>query len=401
MEMTKRLFILGASVLQLPAILEAKKMGFEVGVADMNSEAIGAPYADVFFPVSTTDINGIISSVESFGADGIMTLATDMPMRTIAQVCKRFPWLVGLDCETAIRCTDKSEMIKAFHAYKVPAPWYKIVNREGLNRLIPNSFSYPCISKPIDASGSRGVCYIESPKALIPAVRYSLTQSRDGKAIIEEYLDGDEISVEAITVKGETHIIAITDKVVTGQPYFVEMGHSQPSKYSLTHEDEICQIATKAIHAVGIVNGPSHIEMKNTSKGFKMIEIGARLGGDCITTHLVPLSTGISMVRATIDLALGYTPDLNIKTHKGSAIRYIPHNQEGILQDIRGVEQALKMPFIENVVINKLPGEPIGEIKSSNDRLGFVISCADNASIAINACEDALASISYTIQTQK
>ena len=95
--MPARLFILGGSVLQLPAILEAKRMGLEVGVADMNPNAVGVAYADAFFPVSTTDIGGVISAVEQFGADGIMTLATDMPMRTIARVCERFPSLNGID----------------------------------------------------------------------------------------------------------------------------------------------------------------------------------------------------------------------------------------------------------------------------------------------------------------
>lgn len=396
--MSKRLFILGASVLQLPAILEAKQMGLEVGVADLNPRAVGVTHADVFYPVSTTDIDGVISAVEHFRADGIMTLATDMPMRTIARVCERFSNLVGIDYETAVKCTDKFEMIKAFHAHNVPAPWYKIVDRNDLSNLHPDSFSYPCISKPIDASGSRGVSYIETPKDLIFSIRYSMAQSRDGKVIVEEYLDGDEISVETITVKGKTYIIAITDKVVTGHPYFVEMGHSQPSKYTQTKGEEITRVATAAIQAVGIVSGPSHIEMKNTSEGFKMIEIGARLGGDCITTHLVPLSTGVSMVRATIDLALGCIPDLSFKKQKGSAIRFIPHNQLGILQDIRGVEQALNMPLIEATIINKFPGDLIEEIRSSNDRLGFVISCADNASSAIDACEEALSCISYTVK---
>ena len=396
--MPARLFILGGSVLQLPAILEAKRMGLEVGVADMNPNAVGVAYADAFFPVSTTDIGGVISAVEQFGADGIMTLATDMPMRTIARVCERFPSLNGIDYTTALRCTDKLQMIEAFHTHGVPAPWYVIVDSSTLNCFCTDDITYPCISKPVDASGSRGVCFIKTPEDLPAAVKYSLKHSQEGKVILEEYLEGDEVSVETITIHGETHIIAVTDKLVTGAPFFVEMGHSQPSRFQSTHGSEIKRVASEAIKAVGIVDGPSHVEMKKTSNGFKMIEIGARLGGDCITSHLVPLSTGISMVRAVIDIALGDTPDLTIKSHKGSAIRYIPHQCFGILQDVCGVTEASDIPGIESIVINKTAGDYIGEIRCSNDRLGFVISCADSSSSAISTCEEALSLIYYTVK---
>ena len=102
----KRLFIIGASILQLPAIQKAKEMGLYVGVADFNPNAIGIKYADEYFNVSTIDEEGIYQASKDFHADGIMTLATDMPMRSVAYATEKLN-LVGISYNTAIKATDK------------------------------------------------------------------------------------------------------------------------------------------------------------------------------------------------------------------------------------------------------------------------------------------------------
>ena len=164
---------------------------------------------------------------------------------------------------------------------------------------------------------------IENREELERAVRYSSSNGREGSVIVEEYLQGSEVSVEVMVIDGEVHILQVTDKLTTGAPHFVEMGHSQPSR--LRNEDikAIRDLAARAVKSVGIDNGPAHVEIMLTDKGPKMIELGARMGGDCITTHLVPLSTGIDMVKATIQIALGEQPDIAPKFNKGAAIRYI------------------------------------------------------------------------------
>ena len=151
-----------------------------------------------------------------------------------------------------------------------------------------------------------------------------------------------------------------------------------------------------AIKAIGIETGPAHVEMMVTSQGVKMIELGARMGGDCITTHLVPLSTGIDMIRATIDLSLGLDPDISVKFQKGSAIRFFK-TSTGILRSITGIDEARETNGIIDVVFTKSIGEKIENINSSIDRIGYVISQAQNAEYAIRACSDAMKKI--TIET--
>lgn len=381
----KRIFIIGASILQLPAIQKAKKLGYYVGVADFNPNAVGIPYADEYYNVSTIDEEGVYEAAKAFGADGIMTLATDMPMRSVAYACKKLG-LTGISYDTAVKATDKGEMIMAFEAHGVEHPWYYIV--EDATKPLPEGITYPCITKPTDNAGSRGVMLVNSREELESALAYSSENGRSGAVIVEEYMVGPEVSVEVVVCKGVPHVLQITDKLTTGAPHFVEMGHSQPSRLPVADQEKIKDLACRAVKAVGIDNGPAHVEIMLTKDGPKMVELGARMGGDCITTHLVPLSTGVDMIKATMDICLGQTPDIEPKFQKGSAIRFFDV-QPGTITAIEGVEKAKAIPGVQEISFTKQVGDIAGEIGASGDRVGFVVAQAATAATAVAVCEQA------------
>lgn len=392
----KKILIIGASILQLPAIRKAKELGYYVGVADYNPNAIGIAEADEYFNVSTIDVDGVVKVAQEFKPDGIMTLATDMPMRAVAKACE-VCGIAGISYDTAIKATDKGEMIKAFEAAGVEHPWYYIIpNHAALEDVIDN-VTYPCIMKPTDNAGSRGVVLCHSREELENEYDYSHQESRSGAVIIEEYLQGSEFSIEVMVVDGEPYVLQITDKLTTGAPHFVEMGHSQPTRQNEENREKIRDLAIRACKAVGINVGPAHVEMILTKDGPKMVELGARMGGDCITTHLVPLSTGIDMVGCTIKLACGEKIDIEPKFNKGSAIRYFKaHN--GVIKSIDGIEEAKKIPGVQEISIVHLVGEKIGEIGSSTDRVGFVIVQAETADEAVDICEKAMDRVHIKIE---
>ena len=392
----KRLMIVGASVLQLPAILKAKEMGLYVGVADFNPEAVGIKYADEFFNASTMDEDAVLKAAEEFKPDGIMTLATDMPMRGVSKASDKLH-LHSISYETSFKATDKYEMIKAFKAYGVPSPWYFDVDSYEDLKALEGKVSFPCIIKPTDNAGSHGVAKVHDFEELLANYEYSHSCSRHGKVIVEEYLDGPEVSVEVMVVKGTVHILQITDKITTGAPHFVEMGHTQPSRLPEETQRQIREVAEAACKSLGLDKGPAHVEMKVTSRGPVMIELGARMGGDNITTHLVPLSTGIDMVGATIKVALGEEPDIQPTLHCGSAIRYfdVPF---GTIKSIGGVEEAEKIPGVKQITFTKGVGEESTPIECSNDRIGFVIAQGGTAEEAALACEEAMKRIIIIIE---
>lgn len=231
---------------------------------------------------------------------------------------------------------------------------------------------------------------------LLDNYEYAHSCSRHGKVIVEEYLDGPEVSVEVMVVNGIVHVLQITDKITTGAPHFVEMGHTQPSRLPFPTQDAIRQVAESACKAVGINKGPAHVEMKVTSRGPVMIELGARMGGDNITTHLVPLSTGIDMVGSTIKVALGEDPDIKPTLHCGSAIRYfeVPF---GVIKTIDNMDEARRVPGVKQITFTKQVGEESSPIQCSNDRIGFVIAQGATAEDAVKACEEAMKVIQIRI----
>lgn len=383
-----RVLIIGASFLQLPAIIKAKELGHYVAVADYNPEAVGIPYADEYFNASTIDTDAILKVAQEFCPDGVMTLATDMPMRSVAAVAEALN-LPGISMCTAIKATDKAEMIKAFKENNVSSPWYFVINNESELQEIKHAFSYPCIMKPTDNAGSRGVMLIHNASELDNAYKFSSGQGRSGAVIVEEYMTGKEVSVEIVAYKGDIHVLAVTDKLTTGAPHFVELGHNQPSALPAKDIEAIHKLAQNAVEAVGITDGPAHVEIMLTKDGPKMIELGARMGGDCITTHLVPLSTGIDMVKATIDISLGQCPDITPQYHKGSAIRFLVP-EAGVVSEIKGVDKALSIPGVKDAYVSVSVGDCVKEIESSIDRSGYVIAQGDDLHSAIECCELAL-----------
>lgn len=387
--------IVGASVLQLPAILKAKEMGLHVAVVDFNPRAIGIPYADKFYNASTMDEDAVLAAAEDYKPDGIMTLATDMPMRGVAKTSDKLH-LHSINYETAVKATDKYDMIKAFKDHDVPSPWFFVVDSLEELKAHEADVTFPCIIKPTDNAGSHGVAKVYSFLELIDNYEYSHSCSRHGKVIVEEYLDGPEVSVEVMVVNGEVNILQITDKITTGAPHFVEMGHTQPSRLPEETQRQIREVAEAACKSLGLDKGPAHVEMKVTSRGPVMIELGARMGGDNITTHLVPLSTGIDMVKATINVALGEEPDIEPTLHCSSAIRYfeVPF---GTIKAIENVEEAQQVPGVKQITFTKNVGEESTPIHCSNDRIGFVIAQGATAQEVVKACDEATKKIIITI----
>lgn len=385
----KKIMILGASILQLPAIKTAKEMGLEVIAVDMNPEAVGFEVPGVIKEViSTIDTAAILDSAKKHNIDGIMTLATDMPMQSVAAVCHEMG-LVGISKDAALKATNKAFMREALKTENVPVPlFYRVREKNEFKRAVEHvrSAGFKCIAKPADNSGSRGVSLLDLNSDLDKAYCYTAQYSRDGEIVVEEYMEGPEVSVETLAVNGDIHVIQITDKLTTGAPYFVEMGHNQPSLLQESTKEKISEVAIAANRAIGIQSGPSHTEIKVTKDGPKIVEIGARLGGDCITTHLVPLSTGVDIVKCNIQIALGEKPDLEQKWNKGAAIRYLK-TDTGIVRRITGVKKAEEVPGVVQVSIVHGVGEHVGEIRSSGDRAGFVIAQADSATDAIAASE--------------
>lgn len=394
----KKLLILGAGIEQLPGIKQAKLMGLYVIAFDYNPQAPGFEYCDEHYVISTIDIDKAVEKASELLPDGVITLASDMPMRTVAAIGEKLG-LRTIDSQTAIRATDKGIMRRALEEHGVPIPEYHTVNCESdflcvAQKFIDRDTRFIC--KPTDNAASRGVVLCDKTTNLENAYKYCKDSSRKGTIIVEEYMEGYEVSVETIAEDGIVHVIAITDKLTSGAPNFVELGHSQPSMLSKEIQETIVDIAVKANKAIGIENGPSHTEIIVTKQGPKIVELGARLGGDNINTHLVPLSTGVSIVECVIRCALGEPINYLPKYSKGAAIRFF-EGKPGVVKSIRGIDTAKSLTGVITVDSYVNIGDKTDYLHSSDERLGCVVAQADNAEEAINLCEEAKKSIVFDI----
>jgi len=394
----EKIMILGASILQLPAILKAKDMGLGVVVADMDPDAVGFKVDDVICEViSTIDEDRILEAAKRHCIDGILTICTDLPMRAVARVAKEMN-LPGITPEAAFMCTNKGAMRKRLKEHGVPVPeYYNVVTREEYKEAI-SKFPEKCVVKAVDNSGSRGIQLIHNvkdEKTVDEAYDYCIQFSHSGELVVEEFMEGPEICVETLNFDRKCHPIQITDQLEKQPPYFTDAGYNQPSLLSEDVKERIREVAIAANMALENYTGSSCTEMIVTKDGPKVVEVGARLAGDCMTTHLVPMSTGVNMVEGVINIALGRPVDITPKYQKASAIRYYLKPTIGEITGIEGVEEAEKVEGIQQVTIVHGIGKIAKPLRSSADRLAFVIAQADDAKSAIRQCEIALDKLKF------
>lgn len=393
----KKMMILGASALQVPAIKKAKELGYEVISVDYDPNAVGFELADVKLVVSTLDQEEVLRQARIYKPDVVITSTSDGPVRTAAYVNEQLGKKPDLAYEDSLCATIKSYMRDRLKEYNVPIPQYFIVKNEEEFIKAAQELKGDMIVKPADNAGSRGVVLIKKdvvsgktqPEDVLSVYEYSKGNSRNGVVMVEEFMEGEEVSVESMTVNGETTVITITDKMTTSPPYFVELGHAEPSRHPEVLQEQIKEITKQAVAAIRLQNGPSHTEIKLTKDGPKIVELAARLGGDFITSRLVPLSTGVDMVGNSVILATGGKVELGKKWDKGSAIRFIP-GENGTITNIMIPQELYELPGIEEIVLYKKAGDVVDGTKSSNDRLGYIIATGKDAADAFDRATEVL-----------
>ena len=386
----KRLLILGAPVFQIPVIEKAHEMGLYVGVVDLNKDAPAINYADEYYCASIKNYNEVIKIAEIFRPNGIMSGACDTSVVTVAQLCNVLG-LPGHSIEAAINSTDKLKMLQAFSENNVNHPKFQVISREEINTA-EISVGFPAVSKPVDSSGSRGISFIENEKTVIAALLNSADSSQSGNVLVEEYMEGPEVSVEMLVIDGTPYVLQITDKTTTGAPHFIEIGHCQPSTLDKNIQEEIRAIAKQAVLAVGLVNSVAHVEVKVTSEGVKMVELGARLGGDCISSYLIDNSIlGIDMTKAAIKIALGEKNDISQYCFSGdsSVVKFIL-DEVGEVAEISGINEVASMDGVIKVLCTTKVGDKLSGNSENASRHIYVVARGKTREEAEYICDKAL-----------
>ena len=363
--------IIGANDFQNQLILRAKAMGYVTHVFAWQCGDVGERTADYFYPVSIVEKERILEICRAIRPVGVCSIASDLAAITVNFVAEGLG-LVGNGMESAIRATNKHLMRRAFEKAGLPSCKSILVTEDTDLNALP--LTYPVIVKPTDRSGSRGIRKVTDPAELPEAVAFAREPSFEKKVLVEEFAEGREYSVEYLSWEGEHSFLAVTEKFTTGAPLFVETGHLQPPKHMDSETlQKIKTLVPQVLDSLGVKYGASHTELKVDERGdIRLIECGARMGGDCIGSDLVKLSTGVDFVQGVIDTACGVKPSFEPAGEKRvAAVRFI--FSEDDLKALETIRRENPESLYRVSEILPIDGH---EIRDSSTRYGYYILTA-------------------------
>lgn len=425
----KRVFMLGAGFMQGIAIRAARALGCTVVAADGNPSAVCAAEADEFVCIDLKDTARLIDYArylqQNGGLDAVFTAATDFSaaVAAIAAACG----LRGHTLEAALNATDKVRMRECFRKAGVPSPAFIELTAADLAapadrleargnvrysdlgaatadtlewRLGELAGRFPLVVKPVDNMGARGCSLVKNLSELRKAAATALQYSRSGRAIVEEYIEGSEFSIEGLIFGGRLYITALADRHIFFPPYFIEMGHTIPSDCTQDIADEVMSVFERGVHALGLTDGAvkGDILVRN-GKAF-VGEIAARLSGGYMSGWTVPYSCGLDITAAALTLALGGSPWLHTC---GKDFFVVPLKQNcpfvsaerawisipGQVASVSGLEAARAAPFVKDVFPRAGAGDTVVFPQNNVEKCGNVLSAAPSRREAVQASEAA------------
>ena len=393
----KRLLVLAAGILQVPVIKRAREMGVYVIAADGDPNACGLKYADKSIVANITSEEEMLRVAREENIDGVIHPCSEVSMSVMGRINDELH-LSGISKEQAIRATNKHLMREAFEKAGAPSPKSRcFTDVEVAWGSFCTDFTGACILKPSRNSGSRGIAKISSNIKMDEFARLfeiSKNESRDKQVMLEQFIEGPEFSIEIIVWNGKVNVLTVTDKKTTEAPHFVELGHNQPSCFPSKTVEKIKAAAMAGVKALGVNNCACHAEVKVQDGEPYIMEIGARMGGDFISTVLTPLSTGVDMIAAAVNCALGIEPDLTPKAEpQGVCIRYFCP-KPGVLKSISNTEVLDNSRVYEWEIYHKV-GDIIPEVTSSLCRSGHVIVTEETPQKAIDLADRMIEEVKF------
>lgn len=364
--------------------------------------------ADVHIETETNNVKSLIQFLEGYYKeapfDGIVTFS-DYYVDIAAQVATHFE-LPSSSPKSIYTAKNKDVSRLCLQQNGVPSAKFKVVKNIEDPYNAAQDIGYPCVVKPTAESSSYSVQCVFNDEELSLAFKKanSLTinergQRREGKVLIEEYMDGEEVSVESITIEGKTKILGITSKGLTEWPNFVECEFCFPYTLPKQTQDSVFSIVKNAIDAIEFSHGPCHTEVRLTKSGPKIVEINPRLGGRFIS-KMIQDSLDINPIKEVIKLAIGETLDLSPKKSSGSAWCAITASKTGILTNIIGEEKVLSSTGVKKLTFNAKIGSRVKKPSNNGDTIGYIYTIGKDAFDARDSLRTARDTLEFIISEE-
>lgn len=370
----KRILVIGAGDYQVPLIKRIIEKGYEAYCVDFNPNAPGYNFASGYRNIDVMDFQSCLSYATELKVDAVMTYGATLTLLTVAFLGKELG-LPAISMETAQLSKSKFEIKKRLYenGCNVKGEFFKVTSAEEART---HDYQLPCVIKPSDGSGSKGVSLVYKKEELDEAIEYAFSSSRYSDVYVESLIDGEEYSVEAFVCKGKIYVYAIVKTTFTKDEIGnIHYGHRTPSGLNKETEVAIESEVKKAIKALGITMNSVNFDViveKNTGKPY-IIDCGIRIGQNLISSHLVPLSRGVCVIDNTIELALGNAIDAEPQKQECIATRLLIYNP-GIIKEIKPFEEVIDGQTVLDVVLRKKVGDELRPYQDKSDTCGWVVT---------------------------
>jgi biotin carboxylase len=380
----QRLLVLGAGPAQIGLLRAARERGLFVIAVDRDPAAAGFAYADKRAVLSTEDEPGVDRLARAEDVDGIVSPGSDWPVGVAARVAERLALPHPIDAATAALATSKQRQRERFAEAGVPQP-----------RILDEPAA-PAVVKAPDRQGQRGLTFVRTAGELPAAIEAAVEASRNGSHIVEEYVDGPEVTVQAVSVDGAFHPLLVADRLTADPPAFgVALAHAWPC---VSETQGPIAAARAAAEALGIRNGPTYTQIRVGADGCRVVELAARLGGGH-DAELCEAATGAPLNDLALDFALGNRPCVSETqgARAGGACVLFLVAPEGVLQAVEGREEAHGVEGVLDVRIYREPGHVFGPLRHGSDRAGAVLALGDDRDDALERARRAASSIRFLV----
>jgi biotin carboxylase len=372
----RRLLVLGAGPGQLGLLEAARARGLFVIAVDRDAGAPGFRYADRRAIVSVEDEPALERLAEAERVDGVIAPGIDWPVGPAARIASRFGLPHPISPASAVLSTSKLRQRERFGEAGVPQTRWKLVTEPD------DELGFPCVVKAPDRQGQRGLSLVRVPGELEPAVRAALRASRSGLCLIEELVDGPEVTVNAFSRDGVFHPLTITDRITAEPPAFgVALAHV----WAAEHADGAAEVAERAAQALGIENGPTYTQLRVGPDGPRVIELAARVGGGH-DAELCEAALGIDLNALALSAALGEEIDhgrLGVRERAGGACVRFLVAPAGELREVDGVQEAACSPGVAWVRVYRTAGALIRPLRLGSDRAGAILATGETRTQAL------------------
>lgn len=364
-------------------------------------------YADEVLVTETNDVQNLLEKLKPYQFDGGITVC-DYYIEVVREVAKA----LNLPCpfpNQVKNVRQKHSMRQALDKAYLANPKYHLAHRWNEVETAANEIGYPLVVKPVDLASSAFVSFIQNVEELREAYRkladFPLNfrdQERDTTYLLEEFMKGEEVSVESVTYNGETTILGITDKSITGSPYFIENGHMFPANLDEEMSTTVTKFVRDALQAVGFDHGIAHTEVKLTAEGPRIVEINPRTPGNYIV-ELIQKVTDVDLLRVFVDLSLGNKPAITKKDGgiSSAAVMFIVPPQGGTITHVQGVESLESDQHIVRYKIEDCVGKSIASPIDNACYLGHIVTQDTEGLNARDYAEQAINRIILTFDQQE